>query len=144
MKKFLAMILALCSMFSIASAASISESDGSLSTDIKDVPTPYYQHIAVIVTSLDISKAGYATASGATSLDPGYNAKVLLELQEFDNGWRTIDSYSDSGSGPRGVKLHLQRFVPHGTYRAKMTITVTDSNGNYVETETATSYVERY
>lgn len=112
MKKFLAMILALCSMFNIASAASISESDGSLSTNIKDVPTPYYQHIAVIVTSLDISKAGYATASGATSLDPRYNAKVLLEFQEFDNGWRTINSYSDSGSRSPGRKTSLTAICP--------------------------------
>lgn len=133
MKKLISLILVFCCLSSVASAAAQDD----------DV-TPLYEHIAVIVVSLDISDYGYAKCTGTASLDPGYTADLTLELQEFDNGWNTIASQSGTGSGPQGVYVYLNRFVVHGTYRVQVTVEVTDSHGNFVERQVETSYVERY
>mgnify|MGYP006939844032 CR=1 FL=1 len=107
MKRFVSIVLILCCVFSVSFAA-----------DQDDGVMPLYDHIALIIVS--------------------------LELQKLDNGWTTIDSYSGSGSGIEGVYVYLDRYVVHGTYRAKVTIDVTNSAGTVVETVTETSYLKTY
>nr|WP_295946105.1 hypothetical protein [uncultured Agathobaculum sp.] len=133
MKRFVSIVLILCCVFSVSFAAD--QDDGTM---------PLYDHIAYIIVSLDISDSGYAKSSGVVSLYPGYNVTLELELQKLDNGWTTIDSYTGSGSGPEGVYVYLDRYVVHGTYRAKVTIDVTNSAGSVVETVTETSYIKTY
>ena len=133
MKRLVSIILILCCVFSVSSA--VNQDDGIM---------PLYDHIALIIISLDINDSGYAESSGVASLDLGYNATLKLELQKLDDGWHTIDSYSGSGSGPEGVYVYLDRYVVHGTYRAKVTIDVTNSTGSVVETVTETSYIKTY
>lgn len=133
MKKIVSIILVVCSIFCMASAAQPSD----------DV-MPLYIHLTGMSASLEINSIGYASAQGTATAEPGYNVRVTLELQQFDNGWSTISSYTSSGSGVLGAKPYLNQFVVHGTYQAKVTAVVTDSQGNYIETQTALSKVVRY
>lgn len=133
MKKIVSIILVVCSIFYMASAAQPSD----------DV-MPLYEHLTGMSASLEINSIGYANAQATATAEPGYNVRVTLELQQFDNGWTTISSYTSTGSGILGTKPYINRFVVHGTYQAKATAVVTDSYGNYVETQVATSYVVKY
>ena len=133
MKKILSIILVMCSIFCMASAAQRSD----------DV-TPLYEHLTGMSASLEINSIGYAYAQATATAEPGYNVTATLALQQFDDGWKTIKSYTSSGSGIRGTKPYIKMFVSHGTYQAKVTAVVTDSQGNYIETQTALSKVVRY
>ena len=133
MKKIVSIILVVCSIFYMASAAQPSD----------DV-MPLYEHLTGMSASLEINSIGYANAQATATAEPGYNVRVTLELQQFENGWTTNSSYTSTGSGILGTKPYINRFVVHGTYQAKATAVVTDSYGNYVETQVATSYVVKY
>ena len=134
MKKLVSTILAVCMMFCFASAAQ-TDNGGAM---------PLYERLTSLSALVRISSLGYAEARGSATTEPGYNVRVTLELQQFDDGWETIQSYTGNGSGVTATRVYIDRFVVHGTYQAKVTAVVTDANGNYVETATTTSQVVRY
>lgn len=132
MKRLAAIVLVFCSVFSLASAA---ETDDVM---------PLYDYISGISTTLVISDLGYAEATGTATVYPGYNVDVTVELQQFNNGWTTLSSYTGSGSGPTGAIVYVKRFVSHGLYQAKVTVKVKNSRGTIIETQTETSSVKSY
>lgn len=121
-------------VFCFASAAQ-SKNDGTM---------PLYDRLTGMSASLKINSIGYANAQGTAATEPGYNVAVTVELQQFDDGWTTIKSYTSSGSGVLGAKPYIKMFVSHGMYQAKVTAKVTDANGKHIETQTAFSQVVTY
>lgn len=134
MKRIVSVMLIICMVFSFASAA-VPEDDGIM---------PLYDKLRVISSLLTINSLGYAEAYGTATVRPGYNVEATIELQELDGSWNTISSYTSSGSGVLGTKPYIKMFVDHGTYRAKVTAKVTDTNGNHIETQTAFSQSVSY
>ena len=65
---------------------------------------------------------------------------MTLELQRSsdNSNWNTIKSWTKSGSGQ--VKIEESYYVTHGYYyRCKLTVSVLDSSGNYIETVSKTT-----
>lgn len=134
MKRVISALLILCCVMSVSYAA-----------DTDDGVMPQYDNIAYIVIAFDINDWGSAQATCSVTLYPGYNVSGTLEIQQLKgNTWTSIDSSYDYGTGPAGVTISLQKYVSHGTYRAKITCNVTNSAGSVVEKVTEYSYIVNY
>lgn len=104
--------------------------------------SPRYVGISTISCDLSISENGYASCEGHSHAYPGYTADVTLELQQDIGYWDTIKSWTGSG---RSVPFEKGYFVAEGyDYRVKITSVVYDSNGNYIETISATTGTHSY
>ena len=122
----------------IAMAANVSTKDDS---DIELM----YEQVMNMSAKLNISSYGQATCTGTVSVRPGYNVRLTIELLKMENNSQTsIKSWVHTGSGVLGVNESETYWVDHGTYTTKITAYVTDSNGNYVESPTATSLIKEY
>ena len=123
MKRVISALLILCCVMSVSYAA-----------DTDDGVMPQYDN-----------DWGSAQATCSVTLYPGYNVSGTLEIQQLKgNTWTSIDSSYDYGTGPAGVTISLQKYVSHGTYRAKITCNVTNSAGSVVEKVTEYSYIVNY
>ncbi len=106
---------------------------------------PLFTYIDMITVALIIDETGRCTFSGTvTALD--YRIKLELYLQRswnqivWDDIMGAITTVDESG----GMEYH-KNLEPEGYYyRAKVIVSVLDSNGNTIETETAYSSTERY
>ena len=78
MKKIVSIILVVCSIFYMASAAQPSD----------DV-MPLYEHLTGMSASLEINSIGYANAQATATAEPGYNVRVTLEkpAQVMNRRW---------------------------------------------------------
>lgn len=102
-------------------------------------------NVAITLTSnnLELGSAGKLTCEGRTDVQSGYTAGVTMELQQYDAGWRTIKTWSNSTL--RSVALEETHYVSSGhSYRLKLTHTAYNSSGTLVETITKYSDVVYY
>ena len=109
-----------------------------------EIVEPRYEVIAHISASLNISSSGRASCAAATTLLPGYTVELTAELQQKDGSrWETIRDWETSGSNR--VEVSGPWYVMPGySYRLKVTVTVYDSNGNFVEAPVEYSKVQEY
>lgn len=104
-----------------------------------------YVKVNVMSSGLSISSLGYATCSGMVSLREGYHVEATIDLLKLENGrWNSIKSWVHSGSGIEGVDVSEGYWVGRGTYMVETTAYVTDSNGKYIESPSATSVIREY
>lgn len=101
---------------------------------------PRYTYIDAIAANLSInSSTGLATCSG-TGYAKGTDDVVSLsvQLQQCKNGnWYTLKAWS--GSNTNMAVVSGQYYVYKGyTYRTKVTETVYDKNGNFLESTSCT------
>ncbi|WOC75569.1 hypothetical protein RX717_00815 [Intestinibacillus sp. NTUH-41-i26] len=141
MKKRLLCIFAILSMIlssNFAFAVDVSTKEDS---DIELM----YEQVMNMSAGLSISSFGQATCSGFASVHPGYNIRMTIELLKMENySWKSIKSWVHTGSGVVGVNASDTYWVDHGTYTTKITVYVTDSNGNYIESPSTTSVIKEY
>lgn len=92
------------------------------------------QNIAIVQTANNLTKGslGKLTCEGSTSVQLGYYAEVIVELQKYDGGWYTIKTWSDTDRS--FAALSKTYYVESGySYRLRLTHTAYDSNWNYIE-----------
>lgn len=131
-------VLSIVFSFNISFAADISDNDVS-------PIEPLYVQVMNLSSTLNISNLGCATCTGTVSVRPGYNVKATIELlQLVDGSWDSITSWVHTGSGVAGVSKSETYWVNHGLYMVKTTAYVTDSNGKYIESPSATSLIREY
>ena len=136
MKKWLSVVLAFMFVFAFASTA--------MAADLEEQTRPEEPIIPAYVgtnrssSGLNIDD-GTAECYYSISLKSGYKASITASLQRFTgDGWTTIKSWSE----PKATYHSETRYyaVPSGnTYRLYVQANVYDSNGNYVESVSATS-----
>ena len=91
----------------------------------------------VAITTCDYTilqqSPGKMTCFGSTLVKVGYTAKVLVDLQQDGQAWRTIGSWSDKGGRIATVE-EVQAVEKGHSYRVRTTHQAYDSNGKLVET----------
>ncbi len=101
--------------------------------------------IMSISAGLSIDSNGKATCSGlVTPSDDAYTADITVSLQEYDNGWTTIKSWTASGEGYDGAYASAKYYVSNGKYRVKSTAKIYDSAGTLLETQSINSAEKTY
>jgi len=80
------------------------------------------RNIAIIATdnSLTLGTLGKLTCFGSTDVQYGYEAEVIVELQQYNGGWGTIKTWSARRSSSSAVDEDW--YVSKGySYRLKLT-----------------------
>ena len=110
----------------------------------QDLIEPRYEVISFISATLSISGAGKADCHSSVRVKSGYSVDLKAELQQNKgSGWSTIHDWA--ASGKNRVEVMGPWYVLSGySYRLKVTATVYDSNGNFVEAPVEYSKVQEY
>lgn len=127
-KKLIAAVLSLVMCVSILSfsACAATKPEG-------DIITP--QNIAILGTDnlLELGSLGKLTIVGSNDVRDGYKAKVIVELQRYDDGWKTIKTWSDYDDACALVETAY--YVTSGYYyRLKLTHQAYTMSDSLVET----------
>lgn len=80
------------------------------------------QNIAIVATdnSLTLGALGKLTSFGSTDVQYGYEAEVIVELQQYNGGWGTIKTWS--ARRPLSSAVDEDWYVAKGySYRLKLT-----------------------
>lgn len=82
--------------------------------------TPRYVAITSCARSLTLGSLGLLTCKGSTTVRSDYTAYVKVELQQYDGGWNTIETWTDDATG-RNASVNVDKYVTSGKYRLKVT-----------------------
>ncbi len=109
-----------------------------------EIIEPRYEVLNNVTISFIISNSGRSDFSATVLVPSGYRVDLTAELQQKSgSSWNTIHDWEASGknyitvSGPWYV-------LPGYSYRIKVTATVYDSSGNFVEAPVEYSKVQEY
>lgn len=110
------------------------------------VVSPQFTAILSMSAGLSISSSGKATCSGSvTPASNTYKADMTVSLQKYkNNGWVTIKSWSDSGTGYAGVAIEAHYYVTSGKYRVCTSVSIYNSSGKLLESESFCSEERTY
>ncbi len=124
-KKVIAVVMAavLCLCVTGAACAKAPDSDSEIAP----------QNIAIAMTenNLILGSFGKLTCYGKTTTRPGYTVETIVELQQDNGGWETIQTWSKKGGTIATVDEDY--YVGRGTYRLKLTHKAYNSSGTLVE-----------
>lgn len=140
MKKIITSLVAIVVLMSCLAPCALASYEEQ-HIEIEDI-SPRYAVINYITASLAISDSGRASCGASAGVLPGYRVEILSELQQQNGArWTTIHDWSSSGSNR--VEVSGPWYVMAGySYRLKVTVTVYDSNGNFVEAPVEYSKVQ--
>ena len=105
--------------------------------DYSDVVAPLYIGLEDVTADLAISSNGYANCSGSAYVANGYNATVVMELQQKNGTWKPIKRWSKSGGYVSMNESY--RVSSKNYYRVAVTAKVYNSSGSLVESKTSYS-----
>lgn len=100
--------------------------------DYSDVVAPLYIGLEDVTADLAISSNGYANCSGSAYVANGYNATVVMELQQ-----KNVKRWSKSGGYVSMNESY--RVSSKYYYRVAVTAKVYNSSGSLVESKTSYS-----
>ena len=104
-----------------------------------------YDNVSRMLVSLVISDKGLASCDGQINLRGGASVDMSLTLQKSKNQANWSDEKTWTASGSYVVTIDKDYFVVSGYYyRVKLSGTVYDSSGAYVESPLAYSSVKYY
>ncbi len=111
-----------------------------------NVITPMFKYIWSLSASLDINKWGKAECVGSVDASSDkYTAELTVSLQQYTgSSWKSIKSWSGSGSGQSGVIVGGYYYVGSGTYRVCSTAKIYNSSGDLLENESYCSAEKTY
>lgn len=136
MKRWLSVVLAL--IFTVAFASTALAADREEQIRPEEPIIPAYVGTNSVSAGLQIDD-GTAECYYSINLKSGYKASLTASLQRFNgNGWTTIKSWSE----PKATYHSETKYwavASDNTYRVYVYANVYDSNGNYVESVSATS-----
>lgn len=92
------------------------------------------QNVAITATdnNLTLGWFGKLTCYGYTSVQYGYKAEVVVELQQNNGSWNTIKTWSSTGG--TAAEVDEDYYVEGGyAYRLKLTHRAYDANWNQLE-----------
>lgn len=114
------------------------------SSNIDIEVTPQWVNLKSVSSYLEIDNLGIATCIGRVSHSSvGGTCKLIMNLQKFSNNqWNTIYTWTTVGDSYSYNEAY--RAVTKGTYRLVVTGIVYDSNGNFIESGSATSINKKY
>lgn len=85
-----------------------------------DVISPLNIAISMTNNNLSLGTLGKLSCYGRTAVQNGYIAGITVELQQYNGGWSTIKTWSDSNSN--FVSISDDYYVTKGyNYRLKLT-----------------------
>lgn len=128
---FFALFLALCILTGISSVTPTAYASDT---------QPYFLSMSKYTVKIEISNTGYVTGTcSAILLASTSSATITMKLQQQKNDmWVTLNTWTYAG-GPR-LEFTNNCYVTSGyDYRIDSEITVYDSAGNKIETQTQTS-----
>lgn len=140
-KKVVALAMAISLCLGISSTCVFAQNN-AVPSDSGDVMP---MNIAIISTynNLTLGTLGKLTCEGHTEVQPGYYAGVFVELQQYDGGWDTIKSWTDSGS--IAAIVDKDYYVDKGySYRLKLTHSAYNTNWTLVESFVKYSKIVSY
>ncbi len=134
MKKLFAVILVCAVLLSTAMPIAATKAESFVQ--------PRYTYIDRIQADLDISGLGVASCEGTISAKTFCPVKLVIRLQEFDgSNWMTIKKWEFTDNGD--ISATRDYAVYSGfSYRVHVTGYVYDAEGNVLESETATQYMD--
>lgn len=96
-----------------------------------DSASMLYQYTRIVTASLSISDAGQATCRGfVRASSPGSDISFTITLyRKSGTSWSKVTSWSNSDTSLI-LEIVKNRQVSAGTYKVKLTGSVTDSEGN--------------
>jgi len=111
-----------------------------------NIITPQFTYIMSISAGLDINKYGRAQCVGSVdATSDNYRVTLTVTLEKYvNNGWRSIKSWSGSGSGQSGLIVEGYYYIDHGLYMVCSTARVYNSSGTLLETESLCSAKRLY
>ena len=119
------------------------EAIGARALPDNDVVLPNYVAITRVYNYLGMETDGQLLCIGETDVQNRYNTGVKMELQQYDGGWDTIKTWTDTGT--KSVSLEKYYSVASGySYRLKLTHYSYDSNWNQLEAITKYSSTVSY
>ncbi len=131
MKKAVVVMLSAVTMFSALNCA-FAETTSFKFGDNGNIAVPSYILIANLSVSLSENADGSLQCSGSTLLSQSKKAEVIVELQQYKNGWKTIKTWTKSKNLSATVSEAWH--VSSGyDYQVKTTHNAYDSNGNLIE-----------
>lgn len=134
MKRFLSLILIAMVIFSMAVPASAAVADNMVQ--------PRWSYLNSVTAYLNINFLGIATCEGTATARVGETVEVTVRLQQLkDTGWATIKTWTSTGTGTAAASGNYAVYSGY-TYRTSVTGYVYDSDGNLLETGTATDTFE--
>ncbi len=142
MKKLVTSLVAMAILISCLAPCALASNEDRYMDE--EVIMPRYEVINYITAGLTISDSGRASCSATAGVLPGYRVELLAELQQ-KNGtrWTTIHDWSTSGSNR--VEVSGPWYVMPGySYCVKVTVTIYDASGNFVEAPVEYSPVRDY
>lgn len=94
--------------------------------------SPYFLVIVRCVNDLTLNSGGRLTCEGETEVQYAYIAGITIELQQYNEQWIAIKTWSASDSTI--VSLMKDWYVASGCqYRLKLTHTAMNSSGTVIE-----------
>ena len=107
-------------------------------TTVDNAVQPRWTYLNSVYANLDINWLGVATCEGRATAGDLVTVEVIVRLQQLkDTGWATIKSWTSTGTLTASASGSYAVYSGY-TYRVSVTGYVYDSNGNLVETGTAT------
>lgn len=141
MKRLIAIVL---SLFFFLSFAMPAFADSTALSIIEE--TASIRNIEIRLAKADIEINGKTATctsfASAASSDTSLRAKMSLQ-QKTENGWKTVASWSASGTGPKGVTLSkTKRWLASGSYRVCLSVSAYDGSRKFIETKTVYSAIK--
>lgn len=138
LKKAMTLLLAaviLCS-FANTGHASGPEKSGATARGV------LYTYISYTSSSIDISSSGLATVSANMGVVPGTDSvRISLYLQRYENGWVSVQHWSDADENVTSFELSRSAYVSSGyNYRALAYLYAYEGSSTESATSTATEY----
>lgn len=137
MKKTLTILVALCllaTQFLVCCA--------------EDTPQiqPFYSDAKKVSATLTINSNGVATCKGGIlPKSDKTKTSITVKLQQYAGGWKTIETWTGSGTGLDGAFASGKKTVPSGyKYRVSVSGKIKDLDGNVLEQPTKISAVKSY
>lgn len=97
------------------------------------------QNVAITTTynNLTLGSFGKLTCDGTTTTQSGYNAGVTVELQQYNGGWNTIKTWSDTGATYAVV---CEPYYVSKGYSYRLKVTHKSYNSNWIQLESFVKY----
>ncbi len=93
--------------------------------------------------NLSLGFLGKLEIDGDTTVRPGYYAGVFVELQQYNGGWNTIKTWTDTGDAFANVETEYY-VEPGYSYRLKLTHSAYTTSWTLVESFVKYSTVVTY
>lgn len=131
MKKYISLVLVMVLLFSSTITASATSNSNTITIQ------PRWSYLDTVSAYININALGIATCEGRATSRDALTVETVVRLQQLtDTGWSTIKTWSSTSVGSASVSKTYAVYAGY-TYRTSVTGYVYDSNGNIIETGSA-------